>query len=100
MQSESATYILFLRRLHAARDHVTRRRRFEAMKGHTHWLTRSWMAPFGIVVLVAFHLLFFNRLRHAGLSVAVVSGLALLAIAKHLGLLGSLYGLLRRRSRH
>ena len=70
------------------------------MKGHTRWLTRSWMLPLGIVVLVAFHLFFFNRLRHAGVSLAVVSGVVLLAIAKHLGLFGSLYGLLRRRSRH
>jgi hypothetical protein len=58
------------------------------------------MLPLGIVVLVAFHLFFFNRLRHAGVSLAVVSGVVLLAIAKHLGLFGSLYGLLRRRSRH
>jgi hypothetical protein len=100
VQWESATYILFSRRLHVAPDHVTCIRRSEAMKGHTRWRTRSSMAPFGIVVLVAFHALFFNRLLQAGVSLAVVAGLALLAIAKHLGLLGSLYGLLRRRSRH
>jgi hypothetical protein len=70
------------------------------MKGHTRWLMRSWMLPLGIVVMVAFHVLFFNWLRPAGLSLAVVSGLALLAIAEHLRLLGSLYSLLRRRSRH
>ncbi len=70
------------------------------MKGHSRWLTRSWMLPLGIAVLIAGHVIFFNHLRHAGLSLAVVSGLALLAIAKHLGLLGSLYSQLRRRSRH
>jgi hypothetical protein len=70
------------------------------MKGHTRGLKGSWMLPLGIVVLVAFHVLVFNWLRHAGLSLAAVSGLALLAIAEHLGLLGSLYSLLRRRSRH
>ena len=54
----------------------------------------------GVVLLIAGHVIFFNRLRHAGLSLAVVSGLAVLAIAKHLGLLGPLYSLFRRRSRH
>jgi hypothetical protein len=39
--------------------------------------------------------IFFNRLRHAGLSLAALSGLAVLAIAKQLGLLSSLYTLFR-----
>ena len=69
------------------------------MKGHSRVLTRPWMLLIGAVVLIAGHVIFFNRLRHAGVSIAVISGLVLLAIAKHLGLLGSLYGLLRRRSR-
>lgn len=73
---------------------------FKAMKGHGRWLTRTWVLPLGAAVLIASHVIFFNRLRHAGLSLAVVSGLALLAIAKHLGLFGSLYSLCRRRSRH
>ena len=62
-------------------------------------LTRSWMLPLGVVALIAGHVIFFNRLRHAGLSLAVLSGLAVLAIAKHLGLLGSLYTLFRKRIR-
>lgn len=69
------------------------------MKGHSRVLTRPWMLLIGAVVLIAGHVIFFNRLRHARVSIAVISGLVLLAIAKHLGLLGSLYGLLRRRSR-
>ena len=72
---------------------------FEAMNGHSRLLTRRWMLPVGVVVLIAGHVIFFNRLRHAGVSLAVVSGLVLLAIAKHLGLFGPLYALLRRRSR-
>ena len=44
----------------------------------------------GGVVLIASHVIFFNRLRHAGVSLAVVSGRALLVIAKHLGVVGSL----------
>ncbi|HEV3481030.1 MAG TPA: hypothetical protein VGR97_01740 [Candidatus Acidoferrales bacterium] len=58
------------------------------------------MLPLGVVVLIASHLIFFNHLRHAGVSLAVVSGLALLVIAKHLGVLGPVYTVLRRRSRH
>jgi hypothetical protein len=70
------------------------------MKGHSRRLTRPWMLPLGIIVLVAGHVIFFNRMRHAGLSLAVVSGLAVLAIAKHLGLFGAVYSLFRRRSWH
>ncbi len=69
------------------------------MNGHDRLLARPWTLLLGAVVLVAAHLIFFNRLRHAGVSLAVVSGLGLLMIAKHLGVLGSLYTLLRRRSR-
>jgi hypothetical protein len=58
------------------------------------------MLPLGVFVLVAVHLIFFKYLRHVGLSLVVISGLALLAIAKHLGLLGSLYTLYRKRIRH
>ena len=70
------------------------------MKGHNRLPTRRWMLLLGAVVLIAAHVIFFNRLRHAGMSLAVVAGLVLLAIAKHLGLLGPLYSLLRRRSRN
>ena len=70
------------------------------MKGHSRSLTRPWMLPVGVVVLIAGHVILFNHLRHAGVSRAVVSGLALLVIAKHLGVLGPLYTLFRRRSRH
>lgn len=59
-------------------------------------LTRPWMPPIGVVALIAGHVIFFNRLRHAGLSLAVISVVVLVAIAKHMGLLGPLYGLLRR----
>jgi uncharacterized membrane protein YecN with MAPEG domain len=68
-------------------------------KGHSR-LARTWMLPLGAVVLIVGHVIFFDRLRHAGASLAVVSGLALLVIAKHLGVLGSLYSVFRRRFRH
>lgn len=70
------------------------------MKEHSHLRTRPWMLRVGIIVLIAGHVVFFNRLRYAGVSVIVVSGLVLLAIAKHLGVFGSVYALFRRRSRH
>jgi uncharacterized membrane protein HdeD (DUF308 family) len=69
------------------------------MKGHNRLPTRRRMLLLGAVVLIAGHVIFFNRLRHAGVSLVVVLGLVLLAIAKHLGLLGPLYALFGRRSR-
>jgi hypothetical protein len=70
------------------------------MKLHNGLPTRSWILLPGIVVLIAGHFIFFNRLRQAGLSLTVLSSLALLMIAKHLGVLGSLYAFVRRRTRH
>ena len=70
------------------------------MKEYSRRVTRTLLMLLGGVVLIASHVIFFNRLRHAGVSLAVVSGLALLAIAKHLGVVGSVYTLIRRRLRH
>jgi hypothetical protein len=70
------------------------------MKGHSRLLTLRWLPPLGIAVLIAGHVILFNRLRHARVSLAVLAALALLLIAKHLGVLGTLYTLFRRRSRH
>ena len=69
------------------------------MKGHGRLLGRPWTLLLGGAVLIAGHVFFFNHLRHAGASLAVASGLGLLMIAKHLGVLGSLHSVLRRRSR-
>lgn len=69
------------------------------MKEYSRRLTHLLLMLLGGVVLIASHVIFFNRLRHAGMSLAVFSGLALLVIAKHLGVLGSLYTLIRRRLR-
>ncbi len=69
------------------------------MKEYSHRVTRLLLMLLGAVVLIASHVIFFNRLRHARVSLAVVSGLALLVMAKHLGVLGSLYTLIRRRLR-
>lgn len=69
------------------------------MKLHNGLPASSWILLPGIVVLLAGHVIFFNRLRHKGLSLTVLSGLALLMIAKHFGVLGSLYAFVRRRLR-
>lgn len=69
------------------------------MKGHSRLLTRPWMLLSGATVLIAGHVILFNGLRHAGVPLAVISGLVLLLIAKHLGALGPLYTLFRGRSR-
>ena len=72
-------------------------KQLEAMKGRL--LAHPLMLAVGAAVLIAAHVIYFILLHRAGVPLAAVSGLALLIIAKHLGLLGPLYGLLRRRSR-
>ncbi len=57
------------------------------------------MLPIVVVVLIAAHVIVPYLLLHTGVSGAVVSGAAILVVLKHLGLLGSLYALLQRRSR-
>lgn len=69
------------------------------MKEYSPQVTHLLLMLVGGVVLIASHVIFFNRMRHSGVSLAVVSGLALLVIAKHLGVVGSLYTLIRRRLR-
>ena len=61
---------------------------------------RIWMPLAIAVVLMAGHgIILYYFSSHLALSSAVVAGVIVLAVIKHLGLLGSLYGLLRRRSR-
>lgn len=69
------------------------------MKGHSSLLTRTWMLPVAVVVLILGHVLLPYLLSHTALSVAVASGVTILVLIQHLGLLGPLYALLRRRSR-
>ena len=73
--------------------------RIEAMKDLSRLFKRRWVLAVAGVLLITVHVIFFDRLRRGGVPLAVVSGLALLVIVKHLGLLGPLYGLLRRPSR-
>lgn len=74
------------------------------MKGHSRLLTRPWMLPLGVGALVAGPVILYYILSRAGLPAALVSGVILLMVIKHLGLLaillGPLYALFRGRSRH
>ena len=68
--------------------------------------SRPWLMLIILIGLVAGHAIVFYLLRHVGVSHAkvsgaVLSGVVLLVIAKHLGLFAALlrpiYGLFRRR---
>ena len=91
---------MFLHRLRAAHDYVHQGQGMEAMKGHSRLLTLRWMLALGAVVLIAGHaVIFYYILRHRTLSAALVSGAIILVVINHVGLLGPLYALFRRRSR-
>jgi hypothetical protein len=69
------------------------------MKGHSLLPSRIWMLLSIAVVLVAGHgILLYYFSSHPVMSAAVVSGVIVVLVIKHVALLGSLYGLLRRRS--
>lgn len=74
------------------------------MKGHSRLLTRIWVLPVGvvglIVLLIAGHVILYFVLSHTALSAAIVSGVIILVVIKHLRVLGALYELFRRRCRH
>ena len=65
------------------------------MSGHRRLLTRTWMLPLPAVVLIAGHVILPYSLSHTALSAAVVSGVIVLMVVKHLGLLAVLLGPLR-----
>ena len=82
--------------------------RTKALNGLRHLHSQFWMLVIILTAFVAGHLILFYVLRHSGISRAaisgtLVSGLVLLLIAKHLGLLAGLFRTLhflsRRRSR-
>jgi hypothetical protein len=62
---------------------------------------RVWMLPvLGIVLLAGHGVILYYVSSHVMLSVAVLSGAIILLVLKHVGLLGPLCMLLRRRSAH
>jgi hypothetical protein len=68
-------------------------------------LKRTWILPVGVAALIGGHVIFFYIVKQSASRIlgsgAVISGLVLLVIAKHLGLLAALfrpvYNLFRRR---
>jgi len=59
------------------------------------------MLPVGAVALIAAHAIILRYvLPHAALSAAVVTGVIILVVIKHLSLFGSLFARFRRQSRH
>ena len=70
-----------------------------AMKEHSRPSRRPWILV-GAVVLIAAHAVILRYvLSHATLSAAVISVVVILVVIKHLGLLGSLFAVVRRRPR-
>ena len=70
------------------------------MTGHGRLRARAWMLMVGVITLIAAHgviLHYFSS--HMVLSAAVVSGVIILVVIKHLGLLAPVYALFRRRAR-
>ncbi len=70
------------------------------MRGRSGLRARGWMLPVGVVILIAGHgIVLYYFSSHVALSAAVVSGVIILVVIKHLGVLGSTYALFRRRAR-
>jgi len=71
------------------------------MTGRSHRFRRPWMLLAGAVALIAAHVTILRHvLPHTAMSAAIVSGVILVVVIKHLGLPGSLFALFRRQSRH
>jgi hypothetical protein len=67
------------------------------MNRHRRLLTRASIL-LGVVALIAGHgTILLYAWSHTAMSAAVVSGVMILVAIKHLGLLGPLYALFRRR---
>ena len=99
-QWESATCSLSSRRPHAASNLGPFRPWMEVMTGHNRMLTRRWLLLALAVVLISSHALVLRYvLQHKSLSAAMVTGMMILVVMTHLGILSRLYGLFRRRSR-
>ncbi len=70
------------------------------MRDHRRLTTRAVLLSMGAVMLIAGHgIIPYYVWSHADLSAPIVLGVISLVVIKHLGLLGPLYALLRRRFR-
>jgi len=75
-------------------------KRTEAMKGHSRLRGRAWLLLVGVIILIVGHgIVLYYVSSHVALSAAVVLGVIILVVIKHLGLLGPLYALFRRSAR-
>jgi hypothetical protein len=70
------------------------------MKGHSRLSARSCILLLVLVALIAAHGILIYTLSYKFLAASVATGLIALVVIKHLGLLGPLYALLRRGTRH
>jgi hypothetical protein len=70
------------------------------MDGHNHLRMRHRMVLLvGSIVLIAGHgVILYYVSSHIAVSAAIVFGVIVLVVLKHLRVLGGLYGMLRRRS--
>ena len=63
-----------------------------AMTGHSRPRARAWMLMAGVITLIAGHgIILYYFSSHMALSAAVVSGVIILFVIKHLGLPGPVY---------
>jgi uncharacterized membrane protein YhaH (DUF805 family) len=69
------------------------------MREHSRLSVRPWILALVQIALIGGHGILFYVLYHKRLAASVASGLILLVIIKHLGLLSPLYAVLQRRFR-
>ena len=69
------------------------------MNRHSLHTPTLWLVVIAVVLLTAHAVLVCYASTHLALSTAVITGLVILVVIKHVGLLGTLHGLMRRRSR-
>ena len=70
------------------------------MTGHNRMFTRPWLLLALAIVLISSHALVLRyALQHKSLSAAIVTGMTILVVMTHLGLLSRLLAFFRRRSR-
>ncbi len=74
-------------------------RNAETMTAHKRPRMRRWLlVSVGIVLLAGHSVILYYVQPHVALSAAVLSGVVVLIVIKHLGLLAPLYAAVRRRS--
>jgi hypothetical protein len=90
---------LLSRRLH--HPLITLSQRYDdAMKEHARLLGRSWLLLVaGMLLIVGHGIILYYISLHLVVSATVVTGVAVLFAVKHLGLLGPLYAVFRRKMR-